>query len=121
MEMERMITTQPTLELEEADINLLLANAAILRSSFLGGDCELIRDDEGSDYSRHYADADRFDDLAVKLAPFCVPPLAELEQECSDCDDGVAYGHRCLSCLGTALWPPTRDGVRVRLLPEVAR
>ncbi len=98
----------------EDDINLLLAEAAIYRSSYLGGGGEVLTDDD--DTTREYAKADRLDDLAETLAPFCVPPLAELAQQCADCTDGVKYGHACNSCRGTGLWPPTRDGIRVRLL-----
>jgi hypothetical protein len=107
-----------TIQVTEADINLLLAEAAMLRSSYLGADGEMIEGDE--DTTRMYQQADRFDDLAEMLAPYCVPPLAEFEQLCADCEDGQRWGHVCNACRGTALWPPTRDGVRLRLLPVVA-
>lgn len=104
------------LSVTHADINTLLAEAAMYRSSYLGYDGTVLDDD--ADTTRMYELADRLDDLAEKLAPFCVPPLAEFEQECADCDDGTAYGYACNSCRGTMLWPPTRDGERVRLLPS---
>jgi len=98
----------------EADVNLLLAEAAMLRSSYLGGDATVIEGDEST--TEMYRYADRFDDLAALLAPMCVPPLSEFEQQCADCEDGWKYNAVCPSCRGTRLWPPTKGGVRLRLL-----
>lgn len=110
------MTTARRTVITEADVNLLLREAAVIRSSYLGGDAEVPPDD--AECERMCRDADRFDDLAAFLAPLCVPPLAELEQECSDCEGGRAYGGVCRACRGTALWPPTKDGARLRLIAD---
>ncbi len=112
----RVATRSPALQVTEEVINVLLGEAAVFRRSYLGGDGKPIDDDD--DAQRMYRTADLFDDLAEQLAPLCVPPLAEFEQACADCDDGTVYGRPCSSCRGTGLWPPTRDGVRFRLLPR---
>ena len=91
---------------------MLLDEAATLRGSYLGADGALCDDAASRDA---YDTADRFDDLAVKLLPFCRPPLKELERQCAYCDDGRRFGGPCLHCLGTGLLPPTRGGKRVRL------
>lgn len=103
-----------SLVVDEEDINLLLENAAIIRASFLGGDGTFEQGDDPDDHQQ-FDQADRFDDLAAKLIPFCVPPLTPLERECAHCTDGVRWGSPCKDCLGTGLWPPTKDGVRLRL------
>lgn len=104
----------------EADIDLLLAEAAMLRSSYLGADATVLEDSGPDDNTTDmYRNADRFDALAEKLAPFCVPPLADFRRECSDCTAGKKYSGTCTSCRGTALWPPVNpDGTTWRLLPE---
>lgn len=108
------------MKITEAHINLLLAEAAMLRSSYLGGDGEVLPDEDENDSTQlMYRHADMFDDLAVALAPLAVPPLSEVEQQCADCEGGVKWERACNSCRGTGLWPlTTKDGVRLRLLPE---
>jgi hypothetical protein len=103
-------------------IDLLLAEAAVLRRSYLGLNGEVMTDD--ATRIEKYRQADLFDDLAEHLLPHCDPPRATLARPCKDCHIGTLYRvtmtlypQRCIACRGTKVWPPIINNVRLRLLP----
>jgi hypothetical protein len=91
----------------EAEVDMCLANAANLRSSFLARDLSYIPEEE-----RFLNEAKMFDDLAIKIARLA--KLEEVEQVCAFCDTDDQSDALCRSCLGTKIWPPTdKEGNRV--------
>lgn len=91
----------------EDEVDLCLRSAASIRGSCLHPD-DLRYDAE---YEEQIKEAKMWDDLALKIARHVA--LEEFEKQCSSCDEGIKHGSKCLSCLGTGLWPPTDDGERI--------
>lgn len=98
----------------EKEVDMCLSEAAMLRGSYLHPN-DFTYDAEDK---RVVGESRAWDRLAGKIAKLV--GLKEFEKRCAHCENGKnTFGDNCLYCLGTGLWPPTKDGKRV--FPELRK